>query len=224
MKQSDIIQALRLYVIAGTLNCKNGRSIEETVERALQGGATMVQFREKGHGSLTGSDKLQCAIRLKSLCAAYRVPFIINDDAELMLLSDADGLHIGQDDGDIAEARKRIGVNKILGVSVYTVAEAKHALQNGADYLGIGPVYETSTKEDAKQAAGIVRIQLIREHVQNIPIVGIGGINEDRAGEVIKAGADGVAVITAVTDAGRPLAAARRLSEKAGSACSTNGR
>ncbi|MEC0259639.1 thiamine phosphate synthase [Paenibacillus lautus] len=189
---------LRMYLVLGSVNC-----IEEPsriVQKALAGGATMVQFREKGHGALVGEPMVQLARRIQNQCRQASVPFIVNDDVELALKLNADGVHIGQDDECAASVRERIG-NRILGVSAHTVEEARRALLHGADYLGIGPIYPTVSKDDAKAAQGPAILRELREAGIHLPIVGIGGITVERVEEVMEAGADGVAVISAVTGA-----------------------
>ncbi|MFC4735020.1 thiamine phosphate synthase [Bacillus daqingensis] len=202
-------ERLAVYFIAGTQN--TDRPLPELVFEALRGGVTMFQLREKGTGSLQDEDeRLVLAKELKELCARFHVPFIVNDDIELALASDADGLHIGQDDADPAEARRRIGAQKILGVSARTIAEAEAAAAV-ADYLGTGPMYATSSKEDAESPVGPERIQEMRNAGIHLPITAIGGITLDNAKPVLRAGADGVSVISAVSAAENAEAAASAL-------------
>ncbi|MFC7373134.1 thiamine phosphate synthase [Fictibacillus iocasae] len=216
MKLSNYLQ---LYFIAGAENCHNNQSIEQVVSGALRGGATLFQFREKGDTALGDQEKLQCAMRLKVLCRAYSVPLIINDDAELMVACGADGLHIGQDDGDIAEIRSLIGNEKILGVSVHSLNEAVTAVKAGADYLGIGPIYPTSSKRDAKSVLGTGVVEQIRKRFTSVPIVGVGGIRAENAKKVIAAGADGVGVISAISGSCSPYTAASNLWKEVTDAC-----
>jgi thiamine-phosphate pyrophosphorylase len=187
---------LKVYFISGSINCHKNPT--EVLEDAIKGGITIFQFREKGLGALAGSQKYDLARELKALCRKNSVPFIVNDDIELALELGADGVHIGQEDEAVGEVRKKIG-DKILGVSAHTLAEVDHAIQNGADYLGIGPIFPTSTKEDAKAAAGTKLIEDLRAKGYDIPIVGIGGIKVENSRSVIQAGADGVSVITAIS-------------------------
>ncbi|MNP57615.1 Thiamine-phosphate synthase [compost metagenome] len=135
---------------------------------------------------------------------------------DLALQIDADGVHIGQDDDNAAEVRDRIG-DRILGVSAHTVSEAKLAVQHGADYLGIGPIYPTHSKDDAHEVQGTEILRELRENGIDIPLVGIGGINEARAVDVIRAGADGVAVISAITEAKDVYEAVVRMKSKVAS-------
>ncbi|AZK48481.1 thiamine phosphate synthase [Paenibacillus lentus] len=189
-------QYLRMYLVIGSVNCREKPLC--VVEEALRGGATMIQFREKGPGALTGEAKLALALELQAACRRAGVPFIVNDDVELAARIGADGVHVGQDDESAAAVRKRIG-NRILGVSAHTVKEARTALAHGADYIGVGPIYPTLSKDDARPVQGTRMIQEMREQGIKLPIVGIGGITTSRAAEVVRAGADGVAVISAVT-------------------------
>ncbi|MEC0305598.1 thiamine phosphate synthase [Paenibacillus lautus] len=191
-------QHLRMYLVLGSVNCIDEPS--RIVQKALAGGGTLVQFREKGHGALVGEPMVQLARRIQNQCHQAGVPFIVNDDVELALKLNADGVHIGQDDECAASVRERIG-NRILGVSAHTVEEARRALLHGADYLGIGPIYPTVSKDDAKAAQGPAILRELREAGIHLPIVGIGGITVERVEEVMEAGADGVAVISAVTGA-----------------------
>ena len=191
-------QHLRMYLVLGSVNC-----IEEPsriVQEALAGGATMVQFREKGHGALVGEPMIRLARRIQNQCRQAGIPFIVNDDVELALRLNADGVHIGQDDECAVSVREWIG-NRILGVSAHSVEEARRAILHGADYLGIGPIYPTRSKDDAKAAQGPAILREMREAGIHLPIVGIGGITVERVEEVMGAGADGIAVISAVTGA-----------------------
>lgn len=187
---------LKVYFISGSINCL--KNPVEVLKEAIDGGITIYQFREKGEGSLKETKKYELAKELQSLCRKHSVPFIVNDDIDLALELEADGVHIGQDDEPVEEVRKKIG-NKILGVSAHSIEEVDHAIKNGADYLGVGPIFPTSTKEDAKAVQGTKLIEELRDKGYDIPIVGIGGIKIENAPLVIKAGADGVSVITAIS-------------------------
>ena len=213
MTKREIRDLLKVYFIMGSNNCLVNPL--EIVEAALKGGVTLFQFREKGTGALKGEEKAELASNIKSLCKEYGVPFLINDDIELAIALGADGVHIGQEDEPASIVRGKIG-EKILGVSVHTLEEAKKAVSEGADYLGIGPIYQTSTKEDAKEESGTALIEQIRAVGMDIPIVGIGGITAVNAGAVVKAGADGVSVITAISMAASPLQAAKDLGTAVG--------
>lgn len=204
---------LRLYLVLGSGNCKADPA--SVVEEAVRGGVTMIQFREKGPHALMGAAKEELGRHIHAICRRYDIPFIVNDDVELALALNADGVHIGQDDEPAAQARERIG-NKILGVSVHSTAEALLAEKQGADYLGAGPIYPTASKEDALQPQGTEIIQRLTE-ITSLPIVGIGGITAERAPHVIQASADGIAVISAITHAEDIYQAAKLLASKVAS-------
>ncbi|AZS18148.1 thiamine phosphate synthase [Paenibacillus lutimineralis] len=208
---------LQLYLVVGSVNCKEDPV--KVVRKALEGGVTLVQFREKGPGSLTGEARLELAGQLRALCHSAGALFIVNDDVELALAVDADGVHIGQEDEAADRVRARIG-ERILGVSAITFEEARSAIRQGADYLGIGPIYPTSSKEDARAVQGPQVLKTLRAQGITAPIVGIGGITAARAAEVVSAGADGVAVISAITQADDAQSAAAALALKViGSRC-----
>ena len=200
---------LKVYFIAGSTNCL--KAPEKVLTEAIEGGVTLFQFREKGEGCLQGQEKVELGKRLQWICKENGIPFIVNDDIVLEIELDADGVHIGQKDDDTARVRKRIG-DKILGVSVHNLKEAEKASHAGADYFGVGPIFPTQTKKDAKAVQGTILIEELRDF--NIPIVGIGGINADNASVVIKAGAAGVSVITAISEADNVKEAASRLRQK----------
>ncbi|NHC41954.1 thiamine phosphate synthase [Bacillus sp. MM2020_1] len=205
----DLREALRVYFIMGSTNCLKNPA--EVLNEAISGGITLFQFREKGEGAFTGSEKYALAQKLQTICREHQIPFIVNDDIEIAVAIDADGVHIGQEDETVKTVRTKIGADKILGVSVHTTEEALTAIQDGADYFGIGPVYPTKTKSDAKPSRGTTLIEKLRKDGCETPIVGIGGITIENAGSVIEAGADGVSVITAISQAESPQKAARAL-------------
>lgn len=180
----------------GSINCT--QDPKQVLLEAIKGGITMFQFREKGTSALTGREKTNLARDLQEVCRKHGIPFIVNDDIELAVALNADGVHIGQDDADAKLVREKIG-DKILGVSAHTLAEVKKAMADGADYIGAGPIYPTLTKLDAEPVKGTALIEEVRNSGILVPIVGIGGIQADNAHEVIKAGADGVSVITAIS-------------------------
>lgn len=179
------------------------------LEAALRGGVTCFQLREKGPGALTGIEKQEFAEACKKFCKQYSVPFIVNDDVDLALAIEADGVHIGQDDERAKVVRQRIGAHKILGVSTHTKDEVIEALAAGADYVGIGPVYATSSKVDAKPVAGTAFIREITAAYPNLPIVGIGGITQSNFAPVLEAGAAGVSVISAIASVEDPFDSAQ---------------
>ncbi|MGQ3482035.1 thiamine phosphate synthase [Paenibacillus sp. TY11] len=204
-------QHLQMYLVLGSVNCLAEPSW--VVQEALAGGTTMIQFREKGHGALRGAPMFELARQLQDLCRQAGVPFIVNDDVELALELDADGVHIGQDDESADSVRERLG-NRILGVSAHTIEEARQAILQGADYLGVGPIYPTLSKDDAHAVQGTAILHEMRKAGIDVPIVGIGGITVDRVEEVARAGADGVAVISAVTQTEQVRGAVEELKRK----------
>lgn len=203
-----IRKALQVYFIMGSNNCL--KDPMEVLREAIKGGITLFQFREKGTGALRGEAMVELAYRMRELCRRNGVPFVVNDDVELAITVDADGVHVGQEDEGAAAVRERIG-SRLLGVSAYNLAEAEAAIRSGADYLGVGPLYSTQTKEDAKAASGLQVLAEMRGSGMRIPIVGIGGITAANARQVIHAGADGVSFITAISHAVDPVAAAREM-------------
>ncbi|MBB6638218.1 thiamine phosphate synthase [Cohnella thailandensis] len=209
-KEDAVRQALRVYFIMGSSNVPAGIPPELILAEAIRGGATLFQYREKGTGGLRGKARTELAWKLRLLCRERGIPFIVNDDVDLALELDADGVHVGQEDEAASAVRTRIG-SKLLGVSAYHEAEAEAAIRAGADYLGVGPIFATRTKEDAKSASGVQAIRRMRELGIRLPIVGIGGITAENAAGVVRAGADGVSVISAISSAEYPREAARRL-------------
>lgn len=189
-----------IYFIMGTVNAR-GKEPLKLLEQALLGGISHFQLREKGPTALKGEALRMFALECQRLCKIHRVPFIVNDDVELACAIGADGVHVGQEDLACASVRSRIGKGKILGVSVHSMEEAKRAVDEGADYLGMGPVYGTRSKADAKVPAGVTKIIEVSRRFPKIPVVGIGGITPDNAGAVWRAGAAGVAVISALAEA-----------------------
>ncbi|SDN39285.1 thiamine-phosphate pyrophosphorylase [Paenibacillus sp. yr247] len=209
MNSEQLRKALRLYLVMGSSNC--GRADPYAVlDAAIAGGITMFQFREKGAGALHGQAKLELGARLRRLCAQHAIPFIVNDDEGLALELEADGIHIGQEDAPAAAVRQRLK-NMIVGVSAHDLAEAQAALAEGADYLGVGPQYATRTKLDAREVRGPAVLTRMRTGGIRLPIVGIGGIDATNATHVIRAGADGVAVVSAIASARSPREAAAEL-------------
>jgi thiamine-phosphate pyrophosphorylase len=198
--------ALAVYVLSDR-KLSRGRSEVDIVRAAIEGGASAIQLRWK-EGPLW--EAVEVARSLRDLCASRNVLFVVNDRVDLALAVDADAVHVGEDDLPVAETRRVVGDSMIVGYSPPTLVEAIQAARSGADYLGVGPVYGTTTKEDAGVAVGVDRIRDVRGSV-NVPIVGIGGINASNAGAVIDAGADGVAVISSVVAQENVETAAREL-------------
>ena len=162
---------------------------------ALEGGMTYVQMREKGD-PMTEDELLTEALALKALCEEYGVPFVIDDDVELAKKCGADGVHVGQSDMACVEARKALGERKVVGVSAQTVEQAVQAEQDGADYLGVGAVFPTGSKDDADDVSHDT-VKAICEAV-SIPVIAIGGISKDNVGQLAGLGLDGIAVISAI--------------------------
>ena len=167
----------------------------EDTKAALEGGMTYVQMREKGD-PMTEDELLTEALALKALCAEYGVPFVIDDDVELAVKCGADGVHVGQSDMACVEARKALGSAKVVGVSAQTVEQAIQAEKDGADYLGVGAVFPTGSKDDADDVSHDT-VKAICEAV-SIPVIAIGGISKDNVGQLAGLGLDGIAVISAI--------------------------
>lgn len=167
----------------------------EDTKAALEGGMTYVQMREKGD-PMTEDELLTEALALKALCAEYGVPFVIDDDVELAVKCGADGVHVGQSDMACVEARRALGSAKVVGVSAQTVEQAIQAEKDGADYLGVGAVFPTGSKDDADDVSHDT-VKAICEAV-NIPVIAIGGISKNNVGQLAGLGLDGVAVISAI--------------------------
>ena len=190
-------ELLKLYFICGTTTCL-GKDLYTVVEDALKGGITLFQFREKGKGALEGKEKLELAIKLQNICKKYNVPFIVNDDIELALEIDADGVHVGQDDLDVDEIRKLMP-NKIIGLSIGNEEELKQSKVEYVDYVGVGPVYVTQSKDDAGGAIGYEGLELMRKLLPQMPLVAIGGIQTQHIKDVMKTNVDGVSIISAIS-------------------------
>lgn len=173
--------------------CLQGRALIDCVCEALEGGVTLVQYRAK----TASSAKMYAeALQLKALCDSFNVPLIINDRLDIAMAVGAAGVHLGQDDLPCAAARKILGEDYIIGVSAHNPAEAKAALQSGADYLGCGAVFGTATKADVKKLGTEGLTAICRE--KGLPVVGIGGVTADNYREVRAAGADGAAIVSGI--------------------------
>jgi thiamine-phosphate pyrophosphorylase len=208
MLRRDKLERLKgLYVIIDAAFLK-GRNVNDATMQAIRGGARIIQYRDKEHGI---REILAAAGELKEICSQHDVLFIVNDSLEVALAVDADGLHVGRDDLPVATARRLLPIDKVLGASARTIDEAKKAQSEGADYLGVGAMYATSTKA-AAEVVGPGRIKEIKNAL-DIPVVAIGGINESNLSAVMKAGADAAAVISAVMGVTDVEKAVRRLTE-----------
>lgn len=210
MDKHALRAALSVYLVIGSAHCK-GRPLLEVVAAALRGGVTMVQYREKD-SPLSLRETVALGRALRERCRQFGVPFIVNDRVDLALLLDADGVHVGQEDLPPSEARKLLGPGRIVGMSVSTPEELDVALREEPDYLGVGPVYATTSKADAGDPVGTALVAYVRSRT-DLPLVGIGGIAPENAAAVIAAGADGVAVVSAIGSASNPEAAARALAQ-----------
>jgi thiamine-phosphate pyrophosphorylase len=206
LRRGRRIQGLYLIIDPDML----GRRDEaEVCRQALRGGAKVVQLRDKKRGR---RDVLESARRLREVCRESDVPFIVNDYADIVISSAADGLHLGQDDLPLPEARRMLPIDRLIGCTARTVEQAQRAEAEGADYVAVGAMYPTTSK-DQPQVVGLERLRQVRESV-SLPLVAIGGINTDNASDVMNAGADAVAVMSAVIQADDIEKAARGIAEK----------
>ncbi len=205
LRQDKLKHISGLYVIIDTQALK-GRHHVELASQAIHGGARTIQLRDK----VQSKEKLlSVAQQLRTLCTEHDVLFIVNDYLDIALATDADGLHLGQDDLPVKVARKLLPLGKILGCSTTTVEQAITAQSEGADYIAVGSIYPTSSKETAR-VVGLERLRQIRQAI-SLPLVAIGGITKDNAADVIAAGADSVAVISAIVGAASPEEATRQI-------------
>ena len=191
----------------------NGRTLVDVVKESLDGGVTMIQLREK---SLDEGKFLEEAKELQALCRERHVPFIVNDNVDIAKAMDADGVHVGQDDMAALDVRAKLGPDKLIGVSAHTVEEALLAEKQGADYLGVGAVFPTSSKSDVGEMS-YETLKAICKAV-SIPVVAIGGISGENVGKLAGSGICGVAVVSAIYAKEDPQAAAaglRKLTEEA---------
>ena len=195
---------LSLYLV--TDNSENEEKFLKTIEEAILGGVSVVQIREKTAETL---EFYNLAIKVKEITTKYNVPLIINDRVDVALAIDADGVHVGQSDMPCNITRKLIGENKILGVSAATIGEAKKAENDGADYIGTGAVFPTTTKDDAPHVTK-KDLSDIANSI-NIPVVAIGGITIDNANELKNTGISGLSVVSAIMSANDPKKASEKL-------------
>jgi thiamine-phosphate pyrophosphorylase len=193
----------KLHLVTDRKLCGN-RSVQEVVALAVQGGVDMVQLRDK---SATSQEFLELARTLKQLLLPFNIPLIINDRIDIALTVNADGAHIGQSDMPYLQARNMLGHDKIIGVSVSSLAELTTTLPCDADYLGVGPIFSTMTKSDAAQPLGIAGLAKLRASSTHT-LIAIGGINHTTINDVIATGIDGVAVVSAICAAPQPKQAA----------------
>ncbi len=183
---------MQLYAVTDRAWTGN-KTLYEQIKEALENGVTCVQLREK---NLDEESFIEEAKKISVLCRQYNTPFIVNDNVNVAIASNADGIHIGQEDMGLKDVRKIVGENMIIGISAHTVEEAKFAQENGADYIGIGAVFETSTKNDV-DVIPYEKVKSICDAV-DIPKVAIGGINAENILKLKGSGIDGVAVVSAI--------------------------
>lgn len=199
--------SMKLYAVTDSHHL-NGRKLEEVVEDVLKGGATFLQLREK---DMSHDELVKEAVIIKKIADRYNVPFVIDDDIYAAKEADADGVHIGQSDADYQTARKLLGPDKIIGMTAPSVELAKKAEAMGADYIGAGAVFNTSTKKDTHPLSTDA-LKEIADSV-SIPVVAIGGINKDNINKLRGTDIDGVAVVSALFSSNDPQSAARSLLE-----------
>ena len=192
MTREELTKSLLLYAVTDR-HWLDGRTLYEVVKESLDGGATFMQLREK---TLDEERFYQEAVELQALCKEYGVPFVVNDDVDIAVRMNADGVHVGQSDMEAGDVRALIGPDKILGVSAQTVEQAKLAEERGADYLGVGAVFPTGSKDDAED----VPFETLKEICQavSIPVIAIGGITEGNTPALAGSGICGIAVISAI--------------------------
>ncbi len=186
-------EMLKLYAVTERSGLPEGMTLPEAVREAAEGGATMVQLREK-NADLKEVKKL--AVEVRDVCREYNIPFIVNDDVDLAREIDADGVHVGQEDAAASEARRILGPEKIVGVTARTPEQIRKAEEDGADYIGSGAVFGTTTKKDAKPMS-MEEFRKITE-ISAIPVVAIGGISLENAEKLKGSGAAGMAVVSAL--------------------------
>ena len=187
--------SLLLYLVSDR-HWLEGRRLADDLEAAIKGGVTFVQLREKDDMAMDHDDFLKEALEIKELCARYEIPFVIDDDVDLALECGADGVHVGQSDMEAGSVREKIGPDRILGVSAETVEEAILAEKRGADYLGVGAVFPTGSKDDALDVSHESLKEICR--AVSIPVIAIGGISRDNVCELSGSGIVGIAVISAI--------------------------
>lgn len=204
--KDEIRRGMLLYAVTDRSWLKEGQSLLSVCEDVLAGGATFLQIREKDLDAACFEAE---AAALKALCTRYSVPYVVNDSVEIALAIDADGVHVGQSDIRGRDIRSIIGPDKILGISAGTVDEAVAAEKAGADYIGVGAVFGTSTKKNARNLT-VHKLRQIADSV-SIPVVAIGGIHAGNLGSLSGSGVDGVAVVSAIFASDDPGAATEKL-------------
>ena len=197
--KDEIRKSMLLYAVTDRSWLKEGQTLLSVCEEILNNGATFLQVREK---DLDAASFQEEAEQLKQLCLRYKIPFVVNDSVEIAMAIDADGVHVGQSDIKGRDIRSIIGEGKILGISAGTVEEAVAAEKAGADYIGVGAVFGTSTKKDARNLT-VEKLKEITSAV-SIPVVAIGGINSKNLMQLSGSGVDGVAVVSAIFASEKP--------------------
>lgn len=196
---------LKLYLVTDR-QWLNGRKLTDDLEKAILGGVTIIQLREK---NLSDEEFIKVANEVKKLCQKYDIPLIINDNLNVALAIDSDGIHIGQDDIPASIVRKKIGPDKILGVSAHNLKEALLARHDGADYIGVGAIFPTETKNDATIVT-LDKLQKICDRI-DIPVVAIGGINIDNISKLKNINIAGIAVVSEIMKANDIMATSNQL-------------
>lgn len=204
--KEEIKKSMLLYAVTDRAWLKENEDLTSVCKTVLENGATFLQIREKDLDEGTFEQEAEA---LKKLCAQYHIPFVVNDSVEIALDIDADGVHVGQSDIKGRDIRSMIGNEKILGISAGTVEEAIAAEKAGADYIGVGAVFSTSTKKNARNLT-VEKLKEISESV-SIPVVAIGGIGASNIMELVESGVDGVAVVSAIFAAESPGEATAKL-------------
>ena len=200
----NLREVLRVYLVTDQRSLR-GRTLADVVLRAVQGGVTCVQLREK---DLCSRDFVALALAVKNLLAPMGVPLVINDRIDLALACGAQGVHLGQSDMPVALARQLLPPGVFIGLSVESLSDVVRAAGQPVDYLGVSPIYATPTKTDTAAPWGLAGLRQVRA-LTALPLVAIGGVHLDNAAEVLQAGADGLAVVSAICSASDPSAAAR---------------
>lgn len=198
-------EMLKLYLVTDR-KWLNGRKLTDDLEKAILGGVTTIQLREK---NLSNEEFISIAKEVKKVCQKYHIPLIINDNLEVALATNSDGIHIGQNDIPASIVRKQIGPDKILGVSVHNLKEAFQAKIDGADYVGVGAIFSTETKNDATNVT-LDSLKKICDNI-NLPVVAIGGINLDNISKLKDINIAGIAVVSAIMNADDITAASGQL-------------
>ena len=198
-----------LHVITDTA-CQTQFAHAELAELAIRGGADTIQFRQKDG---TTRELVEIAQQIQTICTLHNVPLIVNDRADIAIAVNAKGTHFGQDDMPVTIGRKILSPENIIGASARTEEKILKAVSEGADYIGYGPIFQTSSKTDAEEPKGLERLNRISE-VAKCPVIAIGGITLQTAASVIRAGAHGIAVISAVCATPDPKAATRNLMDE----------